>query len=47
MNQTLPSAAVLGARAFAALAGLNRFTDDPGKLTRLYPHPRIGRRRNG
>lgn len=39
MNQTLPSAAVLGARAFAALAGLNRFTDDPGKLTRLYLSP--------
>ncbi len=37
--QTLPSAAVLGARAFAALQGLNRFTDEPGKLTRLYLSP--------
>lgn len=36
MTQSLPSAAVLGARAFAALEGLNRFTDEPGKLTRLY-----------
>ena len=39
MNQTLPSAGVLGARAFAALEGLNRFTDEPGKLTRLYLSP--------
>lgn len=39
MSQTLPSAAVLGARAFAALQGLNRFTDEPGKLTRLYLSP--------
>lgn len=39
MTATLPSAAVLGARAFAALAGLNRFTDEPGKLTRLYLSP--------
>ncbi|AMJ62346.1 allantoate amidohydrolase [Bosea sp. PAMC 26642] len=39
MTQTLPSAAVLGARAFAALQGLNRFTDEPGKLTRLYLSP--------
>lgn len=39
MSQTLPSAAVLGARAFAALEGLNRFTDEPGKLTRLYLSP--------
>ena len=39
MTQMLPSAAVLGARAFAALAGLNRFTDEPGKLTRLYLSP--------
>jgi allantoate deiminase len=36
MTQTLPSATVLGARAFAALEGLNRFSDEPGKLTRLY-----------
>ena len=39
MTQTLPSAAVLGARAFAALQGLNRFSDEPGKLTRLYLSP--------
>lgn len=39
MTQTLPSAAVLGARAFAALEGLNRFSDEPGKLTRLYLSP--------
>lgn len=39
MTQMLPSATVLGARAFAALAGLNRFTDEPGKLTRLYLSP--------
>jgi allantoate deiminase len=39
MTATLPSAAVLGARAFAALAGLNRFSDEPGKLTRLYLSP--------
>lgn len=39
MTQTLPSAAVLGARAFAALQGLARFTDEPGKLTRLYLSP--------
>lgn len=39
MAASLPSAAVLGARAFAALQGLNRFTDEPGKLTRLYLSP--------
>lgn len=39
MTTALPSPAVLGARAFAALAGLNRFTDEPGKLTRLYLSP--------
>jgi allantoate deiminase len=39
MAASLPSAAVLGARAFAALEGLNRFTDEPGKLTRLYLSP--------
>ena len=39
MTQMLPSATVLGARAFAALAGLNRFSDEPGKLTRLYLSP--------
>ena len=39
MIPNLPSAAVLGARAFAALQGLNRFTDEPGKLTRLYLSP--------
>lgn len=39
MIASLPSAAVLGARAFAALQGLNRFTDEPGKLTRLYLSP--------
>lgn len=39
MTQTLPTAAVLGARAFAALAGLNRFSDEQGKLTRLYLSP--------
>jgi allantoate deiminase len=39
MTTTLPSAAVLGARAFAALAGLNRFSDEPGRLTRLYLSP--------
>lgn len=39
MTASLPSAAVLGARAFAALDGLNRFTDEPGKLTRLYLSP--------
>lgn len=39
MTTPLPSPAVLGARAFAALAGLNRFTDEPGKLTRLYLSP--------
>lgn len=39
MTHSLPSAAVLGARAFAALQGLNRFTDEPGKLTRLYLSP--------
>lgn len=32
----LTSAAELGSRAFAMLAELNRFTDEPGKLTRLY-----------
>ncbi|MEN5083874.1 allantoate amidohydrolase [Bosea sp. TWI1241] len=39
MSPVLPSASVLGARAFAALAGLNRFSDEPGKLTRLYLSP--------
>jgi len=39
MMTTLPSPAVLGARAFAALAGINRFSDEPGKLTRLYLSP--------
>lgn len=39
MTTALPSPAVLGARAFAALAGINRFTDEPGKLTRLYLSP--------
>jgi allantoate deiminase len=39
MTASLPSVAVLGARAFAALDGLNRFTDEPGKLTRLYLSP--------
>lgn len=39
MTQSLPSAGVLGARAFAALQGLSRFTDEPGKLTRLYLSP--------
>jgi len=39
MTATLPSPAVLGARAFAALAGINRFSDEPGKLTRLYLSP--------
>lgn len=39
MTASLPSAAVLGARAFAALDGLNRFTDEPGKITRLYLSP--------
>ncbi|CAH1662523.1 N-carbamoyl-L-amino acid hydrolase [Hyphomicrobiales bacterium] len=39
MTQMLPSATVLGARAFAALDGLNRFSDEPGKLTRLYLSP--------
>ncbi|CAD5286728.1 Allantoate deiminase [Bosea sp. 62] len=39
MTTTLPSPAVLGARAFATLAGLNRFSDEPGKLTRLYLSP--------
>lgn len=39
MTTALPSAAVLGARAFAALSGLNRFSDEPGKLTRLYLSP--------
>ena len=39
MTTTLPSPAVLGARAFAALAGINRFSDEPGKLTRLYLSP--------
>ncbi|WP_439499729.1 allantoate amidohydrolase [Bosea sp. (in: a-proteobacteria)] len=38
-SASLPSVAVLGARAFAALDGLNRFTDEPGKLTRLYLSP--------
>ncbi len=35
----LPSASQLGQRAFAMLADLNRFTDEPGKLTRLYLSP--------
>jgi allantoate deiminase len=35
----MPSAAELGQRAFAMLAALNRFTDEPGKLTRLYLSP--------
>lgn len=35
----LPSASQLGKRAFAMLAALNRFTDEPGKLTRLYLSP--------
>lgn len=39
MTTTLPSPAVLGARAFATLAGINRFSDEPGKLTRLYLSP--------
>lgn len=39
MTTTLPSPAVLGARAFAALAGINRFSDEPGKITRLYLSP--------
>ncbi len=39
MAASLPSAAVLGARAFAALEGLARFSDEPGKLTRLYLSP--------
>jgi allantoate deiminase len=39
MTQALPSAAVLGARAFAALAALSRFSDEPGRLTRLYLSP--------
>lgn len=39
MTTPLPSPAVLGARAFAALAGINRFSDEPGKITRLYLSP--------
>lgn len=39
MTASLPSPAVLGARAFAALSGINRFSDEPGKLTRLYLSP--------
>ena len=35
----LTSASRLGQRAFAMLADLNRFTDEPGKLTRLYLSP--------
>lgn len=35
----MPSARELGARAFDMLAKLNRFTDEPGKLTRLYLSP--------
>lgn len=35
----LPSASQLGQRAFAMLAALNQFTDEPGKLTRLYLSP--------
>jgi allantoate deiminase len=37
--QHVPSASQLGSRAFAMLAALNRFTDEPGKLTRLYLSP--------
>ena len=36
---TLPSTRELGARAFAMLAALNRFSDEPGNLTRLYLSP--------
>jgi allantoate deiminase len=39
MTTTLPSPAVLGARAFATLAGINRFSDETGKITRLYLSP--------
>jgi allantoate deiminase len=39
MTTPLPSPAVLGARAFAALAGINRFSDEQGKITRLYLSP--------
>jgi len=39
MTTALPSPAVLGARAFATLAGINRFSDEPGKITRLYLSP--------
>jgi allantoate deiminase len=35
----IPSPAELGQRAFAMLAGLNRFSDVPGQLTRLYLSP--------
>jgi allantoate deiminase len=35
----MPSSAVLGARAFAMLDELARFTDEPGMLTRLYLSP--------
>ncbi|MGL4439736.1 MAG: allantoate amidohydrolase [Bosea sp. (in: a-proteobacteria)] len=38
-NHSLPTAAALGRRAFAMLEALNRFTDEPGKLTRLYLSP--------
>lgn len=34
-----PSAAALGARAFALLGELNSYTDEPGKITRLYLSP--------
>lgn len=39
MTMTTPSAATLGARAFALLDALARFSDEDGKLTRLYLSP--------
>lgn len=39
MTASLPSAPALGARAFTLLDDLARFTDEPGKLTRLYLSP--------
>lgn len=39
MKAKLPSAAALGAAAFGHLETLARFTDEPGKLTRLYLSP--------
>ncbi len=39
MTASMPSAAELGARAFSILDDLARFTDEPGKLTRLYLSP--------